>query len=159
MPFVDSVVTNFLAPTFADSRFKDLEPSNGLIVFGLILGTVVGMAGIALAYRVWVLRSLGSAAAWRERFAPPYRVFVNKWWFDEAIDLLVVRPWAAFGNFARTTFERVVVDGTLVGGTTGVVRAGSQAVRALQTGFLRYYAALLMLGGGAVVLYFLIQSS
>jgi NADH-quinone oxidoreductase subunit L len=158
VPFVDDAVTKFLAPTFADSRFRDLEPSNGLTIFGLVLGTAIALAGIALAYRVWVAKP-GSALAWRERFAAPYRVFVNKWWFDEAIDLLVVRPWAAFGSFARTTFERVFVDETLVGGTTGIVRAGSQAVRALQSGFLRYYAALLMLGGAGVVLYFLIRSS
>jgi NADH-quinone oxidoreductase subunit L len=158
VPFVDDVVTKFLAPTFADSRFRDLQPSDGLTAFGLVLGTVVALAGIALAYRVWVLKP-GSAAAWRERFALPYRVFVNKWWFDEAIDALVVRPAAAFGAFARQTFERVVIDGVFVGGTVGVVRAGSSAVRALQSGFLRYYAALLLLGGAAVVLYFLIASS
>ena len=51
-----------------------------------------------------------------------------------------------------------MIDETLVGGTTGVVRAGSAAVRALQTGFVRYYAALLVLGVAAVGLYFLLQS-
>ena len=67
----------------------------------------------------------------------------NKWYFDELIDALVVRPTAAAGRFARDTFERVFVDETLVGGTTGIVRAGSAAVRAAQSGFVRYYAALL----------------
>jgi NADH-quinone oxidoreductase subunit L len=158
VPFVDSAITNFLKPTFADSRFRTLQPSDSLIVFGLCLGAALGLAGIALAYRVWVARP-GSAAAWRERFAPAYRLFVNKWWFDEAIDGLFVRPAAAFGSFARQTIERLVIDGVFVTGTTGVVRAGSQAVRAIQSGFLRYYAALLLLGGAAVVLYFLIASS
>jgi NADH-quinone oxidoreductase subunit L len=158
VPFVDDVVTKFLEPTFADSKYIHLQPSDSLITFGLVLGTVIALAGIALAYRVWVLKP-GSAAAWRERFAPAYTLLVNKWWFDEAIDLLVVRPFAAFGNFSRRTFERVVVEGTLVDGTTSVVRAGSAAVRSIQTGFLRYYAALLLLGGAAVVLYFLISAS
>ncbi|MGB2710158.1 MAG: NADH-quinone oxidoreductase subunit L [Conexibacter sp.] len=158
VPGVDEVVTKFLEPTFADSKYLHDEPSGGLIAFGMVLGTVLALAGIALAYRIWVLKP-GSAAVWRERFAAPYRLFVNKWWFDEAIDLLVVRPFAAFGAFARQTFERVFVDGVLVEGTTGIVRAGSSAVRAIQTGFLRYYAALLLLAGAAVVLYFLIASS
>ena len=56
-------------------------------------------------------------------------------------------------------FERVVVDGVLVGGTSGAVRAGSAAVRAVQSGFLRYYAALLLLGVTALGLYFLIAAS
>ena len=56
-------------------------------------------------------------------------------------------------------FERVVVDGVLVGGTAGAVRAGSAAVRAVQSGFLRHYAALLLLGVTALGLYFLIAAS
>ena len=71
---------------------------------------------------------------------------MNKWYFDELIDTLIVRPFAWFGRFARNTFERVFVNGVLVGGPSGVVRAGSAAVRAIQSGFLRAYAALLLLG-------------
>ena len=75
-----------------------------------------------------------------------HRIFVNKWYFDEIINFLVVRPFAWFGRFARNTFERVVISGLFIGGTTGAVRAGSAAVRAAQSGYLRYYAALLLLG-------------
>jgi NADH-quinone oxidoreductase subunit L len=56
-------------------------------------------------------------------------------------------------------FERVVVNGVFVGGPSVVVRAGSAAVRAVQSGFLRYYAALLLLGVTALGLYFLIAAS
>ncbi len=78
----------------------------------------------------------------RTRFKPLYTLFVNKWYFDELIDALVVKPAAAAGRFAGTTFERVFVDGAIVGGATGLVKAGSASVRAVQTGLLRYYAAL-----------------
>jgi NADH-quinone oxidoreductase subunit L len=91
----------------------------------------------------------------RARLAALYTLFVNKWFFDELIDALVVRPSRWFGSFAQQTFERVVVNGVLVGGTSGVVRAGSSAVRAAQTGFLRYYAALVVLGMVVVAFYFL----
>ena len=43
---------------------------------------------------------------------------------------------------ANQTFERVVIDGGITGGSAGIVRAGSAAVRALQSGFLRAYAGL-----------------
>jgi len=94
-----------------------------------------------------------------ERFAPLHHLFVRKWYFDELIDLLVVRPALWFGRWAQQTFERVFVQGALIGGTSGIVRAGSAAVRAAQNGFLRAYAALLLLGVVAVGLYFLIQSA
>ena len=65
---------------------------------------------------------------------------------------------AAAGRFARDTFEGAIVDDMLVGGVSGVVRAGSAAVRAAQNGFVRYYAALLVVGVAGVGFYFLLQT-
>ena len=46
-------VHKFLEPTFEDSRFYTaLEPSAGPTWLGLIAGTVLGLAGIAIAYRL-----------------------------------------------------------------------------------------------------------
>jgi NADH-quinone oxidoreductase subunit L len=152
------VVDNFLEPTFKGSKyFGHLDPSDGFTLIGLVVGAVLGVAGIALAYRIWVQRP-GSSARIQQRLAPVHRLFVNKWYFDELIDIAVVRPFAWFGRFGRQTFERAVVQGGLMGGTVSVVRAGSATVRALQSGLLRTYAALLVLGTVAVGLYFLVQS-
>jgi NADH-quinone oxidoreductase subunit L len=160
LPFglVDAL-DKFLEPSFADSRYyASLKPSDSFTLLGLAIGAVLGVLGIAIAYRVWVQRP-GTAGGVRQRFRGAYRLFFNKWYFDELIDALVVRPFAAFGRFGQSTFERVFVDGTLVGGPTGIVRAGSAAVRAVQSGFLRVYAALMLCGLAAVGLYFLIQAS
>jgi NADH-quinone oxidoreductase subunit L len=157
IPKVTHVVDHFLEPTFHDSALYERDPSNGLLVFGLVLGAAVGLAGIAIAYYVWV-KNPGLSERVRQRLSALHRLFVNKWFFDELIDTLVVRPSRWFGNFAQQTFERVVVNGVLVGGSTGVVRAGSSAVRAAQTGFLRYYAALLVLGMVVIAFYFLVAA-
>jgi NADH-quinone oxidoreductase subunit L len=158
IPEVTQAVDHFLEPTFADSTlFKELDPSTGSEIVGLVIGALLGLAGIAAAYVIWVKRP-GTAAKIRERVPALHRFLSRKWYFDELIDVLVVRPAAAFGRFAQGTFERVFVQDTLVGGPTGIVRAGSAAVRALQTGFLRYYAALLLLGICGTALYFLLQS-
>ena len=69
-----------------------------------------------------------------------------------------MRPVAAVGALRPRRVRAAVVDETLVGGTTGIVRAGSAAVRAVQSGFVRYYAALLLLGVAGVGFYFLLQS-
>ena len=104
--------------------------------------------------------SPGTAGAIRERFAGPYTLFVNKWYFDELIDAVVVRPCrvvrplrpadlrARRSSTARSSAARP--------GSSAPARA---AVRAIQSGFLRAYAALLLLGLAAVALYFLIQAS
>ena len=119
---------------------------------------MLSIAGIALAYHLWV-RKTDAPVALRARLSGLHRVFVNKWYFDEIIHFLVVRPFGWFGRFARNTFERLVISGLFVGGTSGAVRAGSAAVRAVQSGFLRYYAALLLVGVTALGLYFLISAS
>jgi NADH-quinone oxidoreductase subunit L len=157
IPKVTHVIDHFLEPTFHDSALYAREPSTAMLTFGLALGTIVALASIALAYYVWVLNP-GLAGRVRARLAALYTLFVNKWFFDELIDALVVRPSRWFGSFAQQTFERVVVNGVLVGGTSGVVRAGSSAVRAAQTGFLRYYAALVVLGMVVVAFYFLMSA-
>jgi NADH-quinone oxidoreductase subunit L len=159
IPRVDFVIDDFLRPSFAGSSLyaSESHTKSGLLIFGIVLGTVLGLAGIAIAYRVWVARP-GIAARVQARLHPLYELLVNKWYFDELIDALVVRPAAVVGRFARGTFERVFVDETLIGGTTGLVRAGSAAVRAAQSGFVRYYAALLVLGLAGVGFYFLLQS-
>jgi NADH-quinone oxidoreductase subunit L len=160
IPKVDFVIDDFLKPSFGGSALYETHTRNGLLVLGLVLGTVVGLAGIALAYAIWVRRP-GLAAVIRERVPGGralYELFVNKWYFDELIDVLVVRPVRAAALFARDTVERRLIDETLVGGTTGLVRAGSAAVRAAQSGFVRYYAALLVIGITGVGFYFLLQS-
>jgi NADH-quinone oxidoreductase subunit L len=158
IPKITTWLDTFLEPTFGDSTVQP-DPSNGLLWFGLALGAALGVLGIFIAYRIWGAANGEFAVRLRERVPALHKFFVNKWYFDELIDLVVVRPFAWFGRFGQQTFERIFVNGTLVGGTSGVVRAGSAAVRALQSGFLRAYAALLLVGAGAVILYFLIQSS
>jgi len=157
IPEVDDVITKFLEPTFAESSLYTVHTRDGLLVFGLILGTVLGLSGIAIAWRIWVKQPSIAVTA-RERFKPLYTLFVNKWYFDELIDALVVKPAAAAGRFANTTFERVFVDGALIGGATSLVKAGSASVRAIQTGLLRYYAALVVLSVAALGFYFLLQT-
>jgi NADH-quinone oxidoreductase subunit L len=158
IPKTTTWLDTFLEPTFKGSTVQP-DPSNGLLWFGLVLGAVLGLLGIFIAYRIWGVAEGEFAVRLRQRVPALHKLFVNKWYFDELIDYVVVRPFAWFGRFGQQTFERIFVNGTLVGGTSNLVRAGSAAVRALQSGFLRAYAALLLVGAGAVILYFLIQSS
>jgi NADH-quinone oxidoreductase subunit L len=153
---VDFLIDDFLRPAFAGSSAEP-HASNGLLAVSFVLGTLLGLGGIAIAFRIWVQRP-GLSTVIRERLSGAYRLFVNKWYFDELIERLIVRPAAAFGRYLRDGFERHVVEDTLVGGTTALIRAGSAAVRAAQSGFVRYYAALLVLGVAGVGFYFLLQS-
>jgi NADH-quinone oxidoreductase subunit L len=158
IPHVNEALHTFLEPAFHDSAlYEELEPTGSAVLIGMVVGALLGAAGIFIAYTLWV-RHPERPKALQARFAPVHRFFVNKWYFDEAIEFLVVRPTAWLGRFGRTTFERVVVDGALVGGASGAVRLASAAVRRVQTGYLRYYAALLLMGVTSLGAYFLIAA-
>jgi NADH-quinone oxidoreductase subunit L len=158
IPGVSDILEKFLEPTFEDSRFHDTAPTTGAEVWGLVVGGLISIFGIGLAWWVYVRRP-GTAARARERFAWLHGFLVNKWYFDELYEAMFVRPVSTVGGFSRRVIETEFVQGTIVGGATGVVRVGSSFARAIQTGYLRAYALLLLLGVAALTLYFLINSS
>jgi len=156
IPTVTHILHDFLHPAFEESRFYDsLEPTTGEIFVGLAIGAALAVIGIFIAYMLWA-RDTGRKLDFHERFAGIHNVLSHKWYFDELIDAVIVRPFAWFGRFARNTFERLVINGLFVGGTSGVIRAGSAAVRGVQSGYLRYYTGLLLLGVTGLVFYFLV---
>jgi NADH-quinone oxidoreductase subunit L len=157
VPGVDDVLFAWLEPVFANSELSHIHPSVGAEWRGLGIGGVISLLGIATAYLLWVRRP-ELPGRFRERFRPAYLLAVNKWYFDEAIEFLVVRPALAIGRFADRTFERLVVDG-IVNGTEDVVGAGGRLVRIVQSGFVRGYALLLIAGFAGLALYFLLSSS
>jgi NADH-quinone oxidoreductase subunit L len=158
IPGVDDGVTRFLSTTFADSHLSRAEPSSNSAWIGLVIGAAIAVIAIAIAYRIWIVKPAIATQA-RERFKPLYTFLYNKWYFDELIDLLIVRPALWFGRVAENVLERALIGGAITGGAVGVVRAGSAVVRRAQTGFLRFYVAAMIVGLSGVALYFLISSS
>ena len=157
IPGVDHVVESFLEPTFEGSRYADVVPSTGAAWFGLLVGGIISLAGIGIAYWMYIARP-GVSAELVRRLRGLHDFLERKWYFDEAIDLVFVRPSLAVGRWANAIFERYVVQGLVVG-VTDVVRGASAAVRETQSGYLRSYALLLVAGFAGLGLYFLLQSS
>src|SRR5215211_320058 len=158
IPGLTDTLEHFLEPTFADSRFADSKPSDSAEYIGLGVGALIAITAIAAAAFVF-LRRRELRLVVRERFDAVHTLLFRKWYFDEAYDAAVVRPMAAFGRFARNVIETRFVQETIVGGAVGLVRAGSSVARSVQSGYLRAYAALLVVGVTALGVYFLITSA
>jgi NADH-quinone oxidoreductase subunit L len=156
VPGVTNVIDNFLRPTFAGSPFESIVPSDAAAYRGLVIGGLLSIAGIALAYLVYVARP-GTSAALAARLRPVHTFLVNKWYFDELYDAVVYRPMIAIGRFANAVIERFVVQG-IVAAAVDAVRGVGVIVRGAQSGFVRAYALLLIGGFAALGLYFLIVS-
>ena len=157
IPGVTAGLEHFLEGTFEESHLFHIVPSESSAYLGLLVGGIISIAGIGLAYLCYVARP-GITARLRSSVEPVHDFLKNKWYFDELIDALVYRPVIAAGRFANDVVERVVVQG-IVGGTVGAVREVGLLVRGAQSGFIRAYALLVIGGFAALALYFLVVSS
>jgi NADH-quinone oxidoreductase subunit L len=158
IPGVTDWLDKFLEPTFKDSRYYHALPSSGAEWTGLIAGGIIAILGIGLAWVLYLQRR-GITLHLRDRYRGLHDFLSHKWYFDELYDAMFVRPVAGFGTFGRRVIESDFVQGFIVGGAVGVVRAGSSFARQIQTGYVRSYALVLVIGVLALGLYFLLVSS
>src|SRR4051812_19293065 len=158
LPGITSWLQKFLDPVFADSKFAGQEPTTSAEWIGIAVGAVLAIAGIGLAWFLYERRA-GATLRLRDRFRPLHDFLYNKWYFDELYDALFVHPMRALGGFGRRVIETDVVQGVFVGGAGRLVGTGTALARSIQTGYLRAYALVLLLGVGGLLLYFLIASS
>jgi len=156
IPGVTEVISDFLAPAFTDSKFAHLHPTDSEAWNGLLVGGLLAIAGIATAWFFYV-KSPESPRRLRERLTPLYTLFVNKWYGDELVDLLVVRPVLGIGRFFNQVFERFVINGATAG-VASLARSTGTAVRELESGMIRGYTVLMLCGIVGIAIYFLIRS-
>ncbi len=157
LPGITAGMEHFLEGSFEDSELFHIVPSDSSAYLGLLVGGLMAIAGIGLAYVAYVARP-GLTGRLRSRMEGVHRFLERKWYFDEAIDVLIYRPVIRAGQFANNVIERVVVDG-IVSATTGAIREAGLLVRGAQSGFVRAYALLVLGGFAALALYFLVVSS
>jgi NADH-quinone oxidoreductase subunit L len=157
IPGVTHGLESFLEPAFAESHHFHEGPSDSAEWIGLAIGGVIALLGIGTAYSFYIRRP-GFTLSLRDRFTRVHAFLFNKWYFDELYDAAFVRPTLAAGRFGRDVVERRVVQDVVMGWATGLVRACSGFVREIQSGYVRAYALLFLMGMGSLGLYFLIVS-
>jgi NADH-quinone oxidoreductase subunit L len=158
IPGVTDVLESFLEPVFAASPIAaGVHVSTTDAYIGLAVGGICSLLGIGAAFYMYMVAP-GSTVRLRDRFRRLHDFLFNRWYFDELIDALVYRPVVACGRFASGTFERVVVDGIVRGTSDGVGGLGT-VVRTAQSGFVRFYALLVVVGLAGLGLYFLLAAS
>jgi NADH-quinone oxidoreductase subunit L len=158
IPGVTDVLESFLEPVFESSPIaSSVHVSTTDAYIGMAVGAICSLLGIGAAFYMYMVAP-GSTLRLRDRFRRTHDFLFNRWYFDELIDAVVYRPVIACGRFANDTFERVVVNG-LVRGTSGGVSGVGEIVKTAQSGFVRFYALLVVGGLAAVALYFLLAAS
>jgi NADH-quinone oxidoreductase subunit L len=75
-----------------------------------------------------------------------YRFLLNKWYFDEIYDALIVNPARCLGAFLWKKGDGNVIDGTINGVAMGLVPRLTRLAAKAQSGYLFHYAFAMVIG-------------
>jgi len=106
--------------------------------------TVVGLLGIATAYVMYMGFPLLPMQL-AQTFRPIYLLLLNKWYFDEIYDALLVQPAIRLARALWQTGDVTVIDG-VPNGLAALTTEGSREVVKIQTGSLAVYAFVMLIG-------------
>ncbi|WP_297493114.1 NADH-quinone oxidoreductase subunit L [Acidocella sp.] len=106
--------------------------------------TAAAILGVLVAFTFYVFAPAFPAAL-SQSFGGLYRFLLNKWYFDEIYDALLVRPALRFARFAWHYGDEQVIDGVPNGLAALTADASIQTVR-LQTGSIALYAFVMLIG-------------
>ncbi|MGE0680617.1 MAG: NADH-quinone oxidoreductase subunit L [Candidatus Binatia bacterium] len=138
---------HFLSPMYG-SHHPEISP---LIKY---IPTVVGLAGIALAYVMYVVNP-SIAENLTKSLSALYNLLLNKYYIDELYDVIIVRPVAAVSNWLWKVWDIIVIDGT-VNGAAHTMEANGLLLRLWQTGNVQNYALSFLIGAMGILGYYLL---
>ena len=107
--------------------------------------TAAMLIGLTTAYVMYQL-SKDAPQRLATTFAPIYRFFLNKWYFDELYNFLFVRPAFWFGSLFWKQGDIGIIDRFGPNGSAALVSFGSKLALRMQSGYLYTYALVMLLG-------------
>jgi NADH-quinone oxidoreductase subunit L len=110
--------------------------------------TAAMLTGLAIAFYAYI-RNPAFPAAFVGQTGTLYRFLLNKWYFDEIYDVLLVRPALWLGRFLWKKGDEGTIDRFGPDGAAAAVVAGTRITARLQTGYLYTYALVMLLGVAA----------
>ena len=136
------VLEHFLEPVLAHPHHFSSGTGTKLLL--ALIAIVAALGGIAVAVRAWLQARIPT-----ERLEPA--LLENVFYVDSTISSFVGGPGTKAFDAAATA-DRRFVDGA-VNGVAKLVRMLGQAVRPLQSGYLRHYASGVAVGAIALVIW------
>ncbi|MES2961115.1 MAG: NADH-quinone oxidoreductase subunit L [Pseudomonadota bacterium] len=116
---------------------------------------IVGIVAIALAYIFYLVKT-----DWPAKLAnalkPLYKLSLNKWYFDEIYDVILVKPTKKLGDFLWKIIDMKIVDG-LPNGAAAFCKVMAGRVSKLQTGYLYSYSMWMVLGLISLLLFLILS--
>jgi len=143
----------YLEPSFGAAPIEAVA-GHGLEGGLMLVSSAVALAGIGVA-SYFFLQNRRAADAMAERFSGLQTLLLNKYYVDEIYDATIVQPIRIVSEEGLWKVVDVqLIDGA-VNGVGGTVAGASDALRRVQTGSVRAYAASVFFGVVVILGYYL----
>jgi NADH-quinone oxidoreductase subunit L len=106
---------------------------------------LLALSGVVMAYVFYLVKpSLPVALA--KALAPLIRVMENKYYLDWINENILAAGARQLGRLFWKVGDQTLIDGVVVNGSARAVGAVSRVIRTVQTGYLSFYALVMVLG-------------
>ena len=103
------------------------------------------LGGLALAWLMYICYPTAPAKLAAQQ-PVLYRFLLNKWYFDEIYNFLIVRPTLWLGRKLWTGGDGAIIDGAINGVALGIIPRLTRFAGRVQSGYLFHYAFAMVLG-------------
>ena len=122
----------------------------------LLITPILVLISIPIAYYLFVKnKSIPEQIVKINR--PLYEFLVNKWYFDELYDYIIIKPSQKIGLFLWKVCDVKIIDGFCPDGMSMLIKKISQKANKFQSGFIYQYAFVMLLGFSALLTYLIIN--
>jgi NADH-quinone oxidoreductase subunit L len=118
------------------------------------LPTLLMAIGFAVAWLFYIRRPELPVELARQHVVL-YRFLLNKWYFDELYDVIIVRPTLWIGRLLWRGGDGWLIDGFGPDGVSARVMDVTRNVVRLQTGYMYHYAFAMLIGVAAFITWFM----
>jgi NADH-quinone oxidoreductase subunit L len=122
----------------------------------LLLTPILVLISIPVAYYLFVKnKSIPEEIVKINR--PLYEFLVNKWYFDELYDYIIVNPSKKIGLFLWKICDVKIIDGFGPDGLSSIIKKVSLKANKFQSGFIYQYAFVMLIGFSALLTYLIVN--
>ncbi len=146
----DGIFHDALRLVTADRLYEETEKLPLLVTLS---PTVMMIGGFLVAWYFYIRRpDLPKELARQQPVL--YQFLLNKWYFDEIYDTLIVRPLMWLGRLLWKGGDGFIIDGFGPDGVSARVLDVTRNVIRLQTGYLYHYAFAMLIGVAIAITWF-----